>query len=62
MLLRALEIIYFIYFASHIPITLMVDLQALLPEHLYPPEVSLHSLTRVCHYVYGFYMQLFLIK
>lgn len=44
MLLRALEIIYFIYFASHIPITLMVDLQALLPEHLYPPEVSLYLL------------------
>ncbi|XP_077064544.1 sigma intracellular receptor 2 [Siphateles boraxobius] len=39
MLLRALEIIYFIYFASHIPITLVVDLQALLPQHLYPPEL-----------------------
>lgn len=42
MFLRVLEIVFFIYFASHIPITLMIDLQALLPEHVYPPEVSLN--------------------
>uniref|UniRef100_UPI0037E8F477 sigma intracellular receptor 2-like n=1 Tax=Semicossyphus pulcher TaxID=241346 RepID=UPI0037E8F477 len=36
MTLRVLEIIFFFYFASHIPITLFIDLQALLPEHVYP--------------------------
>ncbi|KAM9358897.1 sigma intracellular receptor 2 [Symphorus nematophorus] len=36
MALRALEIIFFLYFASHIPITLFIDLQALLPAHVYP--------------------------
>ncbi|TRY99764.1 hypothetical protein DNTS_020938 [Danionella cerebrum] len=40
MFLRVLEIIFFIYFASHIPITLMIDLQALLPGHLYPAELK----------------------
>ncbi|XP_075891986.1 sigma intracellular receptor 2-like [Nelusetta ayraudi] len=33
---RVLEIIFFLYFASHIPITLLIDLQALLPAHVYP--------------------------
>lgn len=33
---RVLEIIFFFYFASHIPITLFIDLQALLPGHVYP--------------------------
>ncbi|KAM9469157.1 sigma intracellular receptor 2 [Clarias gariepinus] len=36
MLLRILEIVFFLYFASHVPITLFIDLQALLPEHVYP--------------------------
>ncbi|XP_023276257.1 sigma intracellular receptor 2 [Seriola lalandi dorsalis] len=36
MSLRVLEIIFFFYFASHIPITLCIDLQALLPGHVYP--------------------------
>ncbi|KAB5550330.1 hypothetical protein PHYPO_G00052560 [Pangasianodon hypophthalmus] len=36
MLLRVLEIVFFFYFASHIPITLFIDLQALLPEQVYP--------------------------
>ncbi|XP_015240491.1 PREDICTED: transmembrane protein 97 [Cyprinodon variegatus] len=36
MALRVLEIIFFFYFASHIPITLLIDLQALLPGHVYP--------------------------
>ncbi|XP_027003343.1 sigma intracellular receptor 2 [Tachysurus fulvidraco] len=36
MLLRALELVFFFYFASHIPITLFIDLQALLPEHVFP--------------------------
>ena len=41
MVIRILEIIYFLYFASHIPITLFIDFQALLPEHVYPQAVSL---------------------
>lgn len=40
MAVRVLEIIFFFYFASHIPITLFIDLQALLPEHVYPRQVS----------------------
>ncbi|XP_016412633.1 transmembrane protein 97-like [Sinocyclocheilus rhinocerous] len=40
MFLRALEIIFFFYFLSHIPITLMIDLQPLLPEHLYPSKLK----------------------
>lgn len=42
MLLRILEIVFFLYFASHIPITLFIDLQALLPEQLYPQPVSVY--------------------
>lgn len=38
--IRVLEIIFFFYFASHIPITLFIDLQALLPEHVFPQQVS----------------------
>ncbi|KAM4795303.1 sigma intracellular receptor 2 [Rhinophrynus dorsalis] len=33
---RLLEWIFFFYFFSHIPITLLVDLQAILPASLYP--------------------------
>lgn len=40
MILRVLEILFFLYFASHIPITLFIDLQALLPQHVYPQQVS----------------------
>ncbi|KAL7400877.1 hypothetical protein ABVT39_019191 [Epinephelus coioides] len=36
MSLRVLEIIFFFYFASHIPITVFIDLQALLPGYVYP--------------------------
>ncbi|KAJ3590574.1 hypothetical protein NHX12_008524 [Muraenolepis orangiensis] len=36
MAIRILEWIFFFYFASHIPITLFIDLQALLPAHVYP--------------------------
>uniref|UniRef100_UPI0037E88963 sigma intracellular receptor 2-like n=1 Tax=Semicossyphus pulcher TaxID=241346 RepID=UPI0037E88963 len=36
MFLRVLELIFFFYFASHIPITLFIDLQALLPGYVYP--------------------------
>uniref|UniRef100_A0A3Q2Q639 Transmembrane protein 97 n=1 Tax=Fundulus heteroclitus TaxID=8078 RepID=A0A3Q2Q639_FUNHE len=36
MAIRVLEWIFFFYFASHIPITLFIDLQALLPGHVYP--------------------------
>lgn len=36
MAIRVLEIIFFLYFASHIPITLFIDLQALLPGHVFP--------------------------
>lgn len=44
MILRALEIVFFLYFASHIPITLFIDLQALLPQHVYPQQVSVTEL------------------
>ncbi|XP_047449868.1 sigma intracellular receptor 2 [Mugil cephalus] len=40
MSIRVLEIIFFLYFASHIPITLFIDLQALLPEHVYPEQLT----------------------
>ncbi|XP_027900346.1 sigma intracellular receptor 2 [Xiphophorus couchianus] len=40
MAVRVLEIIFFFYFASHIPITLFIDLQALLPEHVYPQQLK----------------------
>lgn len=40
MSIRALELLFFLYFASHIPITLFIDLQALLPEHVYPQQVG----------------------
>ncbi|XP_007565628.1 PREDICTED: transmembrane protein 97 [Poecilia mexicana] len=40
MAVRVLEIIFFFYFASHIPITLFIDLQALLPEHVYPQPLK----------------------
>lgn len=39
-LLRVLEMIFFLYFASHIPITLFIDLQALLPGELYPQQLK----------------------
>ncbi|XP_034556238.1 sigma intracellular receptor 2 [Notolabrus celidotus] len=40
MALRVLEIIFFFYFASHIPITLFIDLQALLPGHVFPQQLK----------------------
>lgn len=40
MAIRVLEIIFSLYFASHIPITLFIDLQALLPGHVFPQPVS----------------------
>ncbi|XP_063060909.1 sigma intracellular receptor 2 [Engraulis encrasicolus] len=40
MSIRILEIIFFLYFASHIPITLFIDFQALLPEHVYPKQLK----------------------
>uniref|UniRef100_A0A8C5LTU9 Transmembrane protein 97 n=1 Tax=Leptobrachium leishanense TaxID=445787 RepID=A0A8C5LTU9_9ANUR len=36
---RLLEWIFFLYFFTHIPITLLVDLQAVLPPQLYPQEL-----------------------
>lgn len=48
MFLRTLEIIFFLYFASHIPITLLIDLQALLPERVYPQAVSLYWSVACC--------------
>lgn len=44
-ILRILEIIFVFYFASHIPITLFIDLQALLPAQMYPQQVTTLSLT-----------------
>nr|XP_020443799.1 transmembrane protein 97 [Monopterus albus] len=40
MAIRVLEIIFFFYFASHIPITLFIDLQVLLPGHVYPQPLK----------------------
>ncbi|KAK7882225.1 hypothetical protein WMY93_028399 [Mugilogobius chulae] len=40
MSLRVLEIVFFLYFASHVPITLLIDLQALLPAHVYPQQLQ----------------------
>ncbi|XP_028321107.1 sigma intracellular receptor 2 [Gouania willdenowi] len=40
MTLRALELIFFLYFASHIPITLFIDVQALLPGHVFPQQLK----------------------
>ncbi|XP_023700691.1 sigma intracellular receptor 2 [Paramormyrops kingsleyae] len=40
MFTRVLEAIFFLYFASHIPITLFIDLQALLPAQLYPQPLT----------------------
>ncbi|MEQ2169364.1 hypothetical protein GOODEAATRI_024435, partial [Goodea atripinnis] len=49
MAIRVLEIIFFFYFASHIPITLFIDLQALLPGDVYPQPVSSdHSVFFIC--------------
>ncbi|XP_020359141.1 sigma intracellular receptor 2 [Oncorhynchus kisutch] len=39
-ILRILEIIFVFYFASHIPITLFIDLQALLPAQMYPQQLK----------------------
>lgn len=36
---RGLEWLLGLYFLSHIPITLLLDLQAVLPRELYPVEV-----------------------
>ncbi|CAH2219828.1 transmembrane 97 [Pelobates cultripes] len=38
-LVRLLEWIFFFYFFSHIPITLLVDLQPILPSSWYPQEL-----------------------
>ncbi|XP_056139870.1 sigma intracellular receptor 2 [Lampris incognitus] len=35
-----LEKLYFFYFASHVPITLFIDLQALLPGYVYPQALK----------------------
>ena len=40
---RGLEWLLGLYFLSHIPITLLVDLQAVLPRDLYPVEVRVPS-------------------
>ncbi|XP_078404234.1 sigma intracellular receptor 2 isoform X2 [Cetorhinus maximus] len=37
---RLLEWSFFFYFFTHIPITLAIDLQALLPKDLYPPALQ----------------------
>uniref|UniRef100_A0A8C2U6I0 Transmembrane protein 97 n=1 Tax=Coturnix japonica TaxID=93934 RepID=A0A8C2U6I0_COTJA len=39
--LRCLEAAFALYFISHIPITLLIDLQPLLPAGLYPQQVRL---------------------
>ncbi|XP_018429188.1 PREDICTED: transmembrane protein 97 [Nanorana parkeri] len=37
--IRLLELVFFFYFFSHIPITLLVDLQAVLPSSWYPEQL-----------------------
>lgn len=39
MSLRVLELLFFFYFASHVPISLGLDLQALLPAHVFPQHL-----------------------
>uniref|UniRef100_A0A669PCH6 Transmembrane protein 97 n=1 Tax=Phasianus colchicus TaxID=9054 RepID=A0A669PCH6_PHACC len=39
--LRCLEAAFALYFVSHVPITLLLDLQALLPAGLHPQQVRL---------------------
>lgn len=39
-MLRALEIIFSIYFFTHIPITLLIDSQAIFPRSYYPSQVT----------------------
>lgn len=41
---RCVEWLLGLYFVSHIPITLFIDLQAVLPPELYPQEVRLRGL------------------
>lgn len=40
---RCVEWLLGLYFVSHIPITMFIDLQALLPPELYPQEVRLRG-------------------
>lgn len=40
LLSRPLDLIYFVYFASHIPVTLAIDLQTLLPAHWIPKVLA----------------------
>lgn len=40
---RCVEWLLGLYFVSHIPITLFIDLQAVLPPELYPQEVRLRG-------------------
>lgn len=37
---RPLDLIYFIYFATHIPVTLCIDFQVFYPTHLVPTALS----------------------
>ncbi|CAO3654226.1 unnamed protein product [Mucor hiemalis] len=37
---RPLDLIYFIYFATHIPVTLSIDFQVFYPPHLVPQALS----------------------
>ncbi|KAL4647182.1 transmembrane protein 97 [Arapaima gigas] len=37
---RVLELVFFLYFATHIPITLFIDLQALLPGQIFPQPLK----------------------
>lgn len=40
---RCVEWLLGLYFVSHIPITLFIDLQVVLPAELYPQEVRAHG-------------------
>ena len=46
---RILDIIFFIYFATHIPITICIDLQAICPAAYFHQSVGFESFNSDYH-------------
>ena len=40
--IKVMHFIFFLYFATHIPITILVDAMAVVPKSWYPQMVSIH--------------------
>ena len=40
LVLKVLHFIFFLYFLTHIPITILVDAMAVIPKTYYPQQVS----------------------